>query len=156
MKITIIAVGKHMPDWVTAGVNDYLQRFASQLRCDIIEITPAKRSKNATAAQYKQQEAELILAKIPAANYVIALDVKGTSWDTPQLAKQVEKWMLNACDVSLIIGGPDGLDERCLQRANARWSLSDLTLPHPLVRVVLVEQLYRAWSLLNNHPYHRE
>lgn len=156
MKIDIVAVGKNMPDWVNTGINDYLQRFASQLRCEIIEIAPAKRSKNATATQYKQQEAISILDKIPTQNEVIALDVKGTSWSTPQLAKQIEKWQLNARDITLIIGGPDGLDDRCLARATTHWSLSPLTFPHPLARLILVEQLYRGWSLLNNHPYHRE
>jgi 23S rRNA (pseudouridine1915-N3)-methyltransferase len=156
MKIDIIAVGKHMPDWVNKGLNDYLQRFSSQLRCELIGIAPAKRTKNATAAQYKQQEAQRILEKIPPQHYVIALEIQGAHWDTPQLAKQLEQWRINARDVSFIIGGPDGLDESCLARANVCWSLSSLTFPHPLVRIILVEQLYRAWSLLHNHPYHRE
>ncbi len=156
VKLHIVAVGKQLPDWINTGVVDYLQRFSSALRCELVEIPAEKRTKNGTAAQYKQQEAQRILAKIPDDHFVIALDVQGQMWDTPQLAKQMEKWMIDGRDVSLLIGGPDGLDQRCLDRADAKWSLSALTFPHGLVRIMLAEQLYRAWSVLNNHPYHRE
>jgi 23S rRNA (pseudouridine1915-N3)-methyltransferase len=156
MKLDILAVGKNMPDWVNAGVKEYIQRFPMQLKTELIEITPAKRSKNGSAEAYKREEAQNILTKVPAENYVIALEVTGKTFDTPQLAKQLQNWMGLSKNVSLLIGGPDGLDQACIQRADLLWSLSPLTFPHPLVRIILVEQLYRAWSLLNHHPYHRE
>lgn len=156
MKVDILAVGKSMPDWVNAGVKEYLQRFPSQLKLDLIEVVPAKRSKNGSPDAYKREEASNILSKIPTDNFVIALEVTGKAFDTPQLAKQLQGWMGLGKNVSLIIGGPDGLEQTCIQRADLLWSLSPLTFPHPLVRIILVEQLYRAWSLLNHHPYHRE
>ena len=96
-----------------------------------------------------------MLASIGAKDFVVALDIKGKSWSTEQLASTINQWQLQGQNISLLIGGPEGLSTACLQRANQRWSLSGLTLPHPLVRVVLVEQLYRAWSLFNIHPYHK-
>lgn len=96
-----------------------------------------------------------MLAAIRPADRVVALDLSGKAWSTPELAGQLENWSMDACDVSLLIGGPDGLDPRCLARADQRWSLSNLTLPHPLVRVLLAEQIYRAWTITQNHPYHK-
>ena len=101
------------------------------------------------------QESKRILSQIDASDHVVALDVIGKSWSTPELAEHLASWQQLGSDISLVIGGPDGLDPACLQRANQRWSLSALTLPHPLVRVMLAEQLYRAWTILQNHPYHR-
>ncbi|MFN7097828.1 MAG: 23S rRNA (pseudouridine(1915)-N(3))-methyltransferase RlmH [Gammaproteobacteria bacterium] len=156
MKLDILAVGKNMPDWINTGVKEYLTRFPSQLKTELVEVTPAKRSKTGLAETYKREEAEHILARIPLDNYVVALEVTGKTFDTPQLAKQLQSWIGLSKNISLIIGGPDGLDASCIKRADLLWSLSPLTFPHPLVRVILVEQLYRAWSLLNHHPYHRE
>ncbi|MFT7414481.1 MAG: 23S rRNA (pseudouridine1915-N3)-methyltransferase, partial [Methylophagaceae bacterium] len=106
-------------------------------------------------SQWIREEGERILAAIPDSHHVVVLDVQGKSWRTEQLAEQLKSWMADGRDVSLIVGGPDGLTDECLQRADQRWSLSALTLPHPLVRIVLSEQLYRAWTVLQNHPYHR-
>ena len=102
-----------------------------------------------------REEGERILAAIPDNHHVVALDVKGKAWSTEQLAQQLAHWQADGRDVSLLVGGPDGLTDDCLQRANQRWSLSALTFPHPLVRIVMAEQLYRAWAVLQNHPYHR-
>lgn len=155
MKVDILAVGKNMPAWVTAGIKEYLPRFPAQFKLDLIEISPALRSKNGIVQAYKSEESIAILNKIPLNNFVIALDVKGKSFDTPQLAVHLQQWMSLGKNISFIIGGPDGLDDNSLQRADLLWSLSPLTFPHPLVRIILIEQLYRAWSILNHHPYHR-
>lgn len=155
MKINLVAVGIKMPTWVTQGVEEYSKRLPRECQLQLIEIAPAKRGKTAQPAQWKKEEAQRILAAVPANHYVIALEVTGKSWDTEQLADNMQQWLTNGNDVSLLIGGPDGLDESCLQRADKLWSLSSLTLPHPLVRIVLAEQLYRGWTVLQNHPYHR-
>jgi 23S rRNA (pseudouridine1915-N3)-methyltransferase len=115
----------------------------------------ATRGKTGDPLKWKREEAELIRAALPKGAYIIALDVLGKAWDTPELSRRMGLWMQEHSDVVLLVGGPDGLDESLLNEAHARWSLSSLTFPHPLVRIVLAEQLYRAWSLLNNHPYHR-
>ncbi|MFW5446537.1 MAG: 23S rRNA (pseudouridine(1915)-N(3))-methyltransferase RlmH, partial [Methylophagaceae bacterium] len=119
------------------------------------ELAPAKRGKSGSAAQWMREEGERILAAIPNDHHVVALDVKGKTWSTEQLSQQLQNWQQDGRDVSLIVGGPDGLSEDCLKRANQTWSLSALTFPHPLVRIVMAEQLYRAWTVLQNHPYHR-
>jgi len=106
--------------------------------------------------QYKEEEGRKILQKIPAGDHVIALDVQGRPWSTTRLSEELANWKLVGKNIHFVIGGPDGLSAECLARANQRWSLSDLTFPHPLVRVILLEQLYRAASILANHPYHRE
>jgi 23S rRNA (pseudouridine1915-N3)-methyltransferase len=155
MKVNIVAVGTKMPAWVTDGVDEYLKRMPRECSVNIVEIAPAKRGKTAQPEQWKQDEAQRILAAIPDNHHVVALEVKGKMWSTEALAGQMENWMHDGRDVSLMVGGPDGLDSRCLQRADQKWSLSDLTLPHPLVRILLAEQLYRAWSVTQNHPYHR-
>jgi 23S rRNA (pseudouridine1915-N3)-methyltransferase len=120
------------------------------------EVPLAKRMQGATAEQAREREGEQILKAIPPGDTVIALDVPGERISTAQLARQLEAWQMSGSNYSLLVGGPDGLAARCLERAVARWSLSDLTLPHPLVRVLLAEQLYRAWTITANHPYHRE
>jgi 23S rRNA (pseudouridine1915-N3)-methyltransferase len=103
-----------------------------------------------------QKEGELTLAAIPKGNRIVTLEVTGDCWDTPKLASQMAKWQMDGRDVSLLIGGPEGLAPECIQAAEQKWSLSSLTLPHPLVRIIVAESLYRAWSVNNNHPYHRE
>jgi 23S rRNA (pseudouridine1915-N3)-methyltransferase len=155
MKLNLLAVGTKMPTWVTDGYQEYAKRMPRECSLHLHEIAPAKRGKSGSAEQWMREEGERILAVIPKDHHVIALDVKGKSWTTEQLAEQLKSWQADGRDVSLIVGGPDGLTNNCLQRANQRWSLSALTLPHPLVRIVLSEQLYRAWTVLQNHPYHR-
>ncbi len=155
MRISLIAVGTRMPAWVEAGVDEYRKRLPPELALNIREIPLGKRGKNADIARAIAQEGEAMLAAIGARDRVIALEVKGRAWSTEQLAQQLAGWQMGGDDVSLLVGGPDGLAPGCLARAQERWSLSPLTLPHPLVRVLLAEQLYRAWTLNNNHPYHR-
>jgi 23S rRNA (pseudouridine1915-N3)-methyltransferase len=155
MKLTIIAVGTRMPDWVQTGYGEYAKRLPRECALELREIPLATRGKNTDIARAIEKESEAMLASIPAQERVIALDVLGKLQTTDSLADALRNWQMQGGNTSLLIGGPDGLSADCLSRANQRWSLSGLTLPHPLVRIVLAEQLYRAWSLLNNHPYHR-
>lgn len=155
MKLRLIAVGTRMPAWVETGFRDYAERMPRELRLELVEIPVAQRGRNPDIARLKQQEGERMLKAAGERNCVIALDERGRSWSSPELAERVAQWQLDGRDVDLLVGGPDGLAPDCLQRAEARWSLSALTLPHALVRVLVAEQLYRAWSLLANHPYHR-
>jgi 23S rRNA (pseudouridine1915-N3)-methyltransferase len=155
VKIHLLAVGKRMPVWVTQGYEEYVRRMPPELSLQLTEITPARQSSKTTPAVLMRQEGERLLVAIPPGSRVIALDVRGRQWSTEDLAKEMESWMQNGRPVALLVGGPEGLDEACLQRAEQRWSLSPLTFPHPLVRILLAEQLYRAVSILHHHPYHR-
>lgn len=155
MRISLIAVGTRMPAWIEAGVDEYRKRLPPELTLDIREIALAKRGKNADVARAIAQEGAAMLAAIPPRDAVIALEVGGRSLSTEQLAEQLRGWQMAGDNISLLVGGPDGLAAECLQRAAQRWSLSALTLPHPLVRVLLAEQLYRAWTINSHHPYHR-
>lgn len=156
MQIQMLAVGNKMPAWVNSGFEEYQKRFPRDMSLDLIEITPQKRGKKAELEKIKNQEGEALLAAIPKGNRIVTLEVHGRPWTTPQLAKQMASWQMDGRNVSLLIGGPEGLSDACLAAAEQRWSLSPLTLPHPIVRVIVAESLYRAWSLNNNHPYHRE
>jgi len=156
MKIKLIAVGHKMPQWVDQAFQTYAQRLPKDCQLELIEISAAKRSKNQLANKWCEQEGELILKAISASDWVVALEVNGASWTTEKLAKQIENWQGKGCNIALLVGGPDGLSQACLKRAQQTWSLSALTFPHPLVRVVLAEAIYRAWSVTVNHPYHRE
>jgi 23S rRNA (pseudouridine1915-N3)-methyltransferase len=155
MKIKLLAVGTKMPAWVTQGYDEYARRMPSDMQLQLQELALGFRGKGADLKRAIAKEGEQMLAAIPVQDYVIALDVLGKPWSTGQLAKECGNWRMGGCNVTLLVGGPDGLDPACVARADQRWSLSPLTLPHPLVRVVLAEQIYRAWSLLNNHPYHK-
>jgi len=155
MRISIIAVGTRMPAWISQGIAQYSKRMPSQLQINWCEIPLARRGKAAAGQQLCAAQGEQILKSIPSGDRVVALDVQGRRLSTAQLARQLEAWQMSGDNYSLLIGGPDGLSPACLARADQRWSLSDLTLPHPLVRVLLVEQLYRAWTITVNHPYHR-
>ena len=156
MRISIITIGSKMPTWVSQGVEEYSKRMPRELRVEWKELPLAHRGKGSNAGQLKEKEGEQILKAIPAGDRVIALDVRGKSQSTEGLAKQLSEWQMSGDNYSLLIGGPDGLSQACLDRAERRWSLSELTLPHPLVRILLAEQLYRAWTITVNHPYHRE
>jgi len=156
MKLQLIAVGTRMPDWVTTGFQEYQRRFPRDLALELVEIPAGKRGKNADITRILHKEGEQMLAVIPKSNHIVSLDLPGKTWTTPDLATQLSKWQLDGRDVSLLIGGPEGLAPACKQAASQSWCLSALTLPHPLVRVVVAESLYRAWSVNNNHPYHRE
>jgi 23S rRNA (pseudouridine1915-N3)-methyltransferase len=155
MKLKLLAVGTRMPSWVEAGCNEYGKRMPPELRIETIEIALGARGKNQPASKAIEKESQALLKAIGAQDFVVALDVIGRSLSTEQLATKLADWQMNGRDVCLIIGGPDGLSKACLDRADMRWSLSDLTLPHPLVRIVLMEQIYRAWTINANHPYHR-
>jgi 23S rRNA (pseudouridine1915-N3)-methyltransferase len=155
MKLNLLAVGNKMPGWVNEGYQEYAKRLPRECQLSLQEITPAKRGKSGSAAQWMEEEGERILAAIPNNHHVVSLEVTGKPWRTEQLAEQMEHWLADGRDVSLMVGGPDGLSQKCRQRADQKWSLSALTLPHPIVRIVLAEQLYRAWTVLQNHPYHR-
>ncbi len=155
MQIHLIAVGTRMPGWVSDGYSEYARRLPRECRLNLTEIPLAQRSKSQPVSRAIEEEGKRMQAAIGTNRQVIALDVKGRGWSTGQLAEQLKAWMQDGRDVSLLVGGPDGLAENCLQAAAQHWSLSPLTLPHPLVRVILAEQLYRAWSLNAGHPYHR-
>ncbi|HPF58870.1 MAG TPA: 23S rRNA (pseudouridine(1915)-N(3))-methyltransferase RlmH [Candidatus Competibacteraceae bacterium] len=155
MKIHLLAVGIRMPDWIKTGYAEYAGRLPRECQLNLIEIPAGKRSTRADLPRLVRAEGERLLAAIPASSRVIALDERGREWGTAELAGQLAGWLQEGCNLSLLIGGPDGLDAACRDRAEHLWSLSRLTLPHPLVRIVVAEQLYRAWSLLHNHPYHR-
>jgi 23S rRNA (pseudouridine1915-N3)-methyltransferase len=155
MRIHLIAVGTRMPAWVTQGYAEYARRLPHECRLQLVEIPPAKRRKSLSATRMQVEEGRQILAAIPPQARVVALDVSGKDWDTATLATRVRNWMQEGRDVALLVGGPDGLSPDCLERAELCWSLSALTFPHALVRVIIAEQLYRAWSILAGHPYHR-
>lgn len=155
MRLRLICVGQKMPDWVSQGYTDYARRMPPELPLELVEIPMAHRGKNPDIARLMQKESDAILAAAGARDRVVALEVGGRPWSTEKLASQLENWQQDGRDVSFLVGGPDGLAEACRQRADQLWSLSPLTLPHPLVRILLAEQLYRAWSITRNHPYHR-
>lgn len=155
MQINLLAVGTRMPAWVGEGYREYARRMPRECSLVLNEIPLAHRSKSQAIERAVNEEGKRMLAALSDRQQVIALDVKGRSWSTEQLAQQLDNWKQDGRDISLLVGGPDGLAAECLQRAEQVWSLSSLTLPHPLVRVLLAEQLYRAWSLNSGHPYHR-
>lgn len=155
MRIHLIAVGTRMPAWVIEAFQDYASRCTRDCSLKLIEVSTGKRTKHANLDRIRLEEGERMLAVIPRSCRVIALDIKGKSWSTLQLSTQLQGWMQSGLDVALLVGGPEGLSTDCLQRADQHWSLSALTLPHPMVRVIVAEQLFRASSILNNHPYHR-
>jgi 23S rRNA (pseudouridine1915-N3)-methyltransferase len=155
MQIQVVAVGNKMPSWVVEGVNEYIKRFPADCRLSFIEVAPSKR-KTANIKKVVFEEGQKCLHAVPKGNRIIALEVLGKPWTTSQLAKQLDTWKMDGRDVSLLIGGPEGLSDECKSAAHQYWSLSPLTLPHPMVRVIVAEALYRAWSITQNHPYHRE
>lgn len=154
MIVRLVAVGTRMPAWVSEGFADYAARLPREMRLELVEIPVAARGKNADVARLKQAEGEKLLERSRDTTRIV-LDERGDAWTSPELAKQVERWKGAGRDVSLLVGGPDGHAPAVLEAAERKWSLSKLTLPHALVRVLVAEQVYRAWSLLANHPYHR-
>ncbi|MBF7687024.1 23S rRNA (pseudouridine(1915)-N(3))-methyltransferase RlmH [Acinetobacter rathckeae] len=158
MKIRILSIGQKMPAWVLTGVEDYLKRIQPFVQTQFVELPMAKRGKNDSDAdilKYCQIEGESILSALKANEILIALEVNGREFSTEKLASTMQEWMLSGQDIALAIGGPDGLSQAVKQKAVWHWSLSKLTLPHPLVRVMLIEQLYRGMTINHNHPYHR-
>ncbi len=155
MDITLIAAGTRMPAWVNEGYREYARRLPHECRLQLVEIPLGQRGRSASTQRAVSEEGKRMLAATDPRQLVIAMDVAGRSWSTGQLAERLAAWLQDGRDVSLLIGGPDGLADTCLERAELRWSLSALTLPHTLVRVLLAEQLYRAWTVIRHHPYHR-
>jgi 23S rRNA (pseudouridine1915-N3)-methyltransferase len=144
-----------MPAWVEQATADYRKRFPPEIKLELRELPLAARGQDNTPTRALAKEAEAVLKALPDKDHLIALDVRGKSFSTEQLAGKLEQWQMSGGNYSLLIGGPDGIEESLLKRAELSWSLSPLTLPHPLVRVLLVEQLYRAWTINAGHPYHR-
>lgn len=144
-----------MPSWIQAGFEEYTRRMPQECTVLLQEISAPTRTKTMDSERAIRQEGTRMLAAIPKRGIVIALDVLGKQQSTENLGGRLQEWMGSGRDVAILIGGADGLSAECLKRADERWSLSKLTFPHPLVRVILAEQLYRAWSYQANHPYHR-
>lgn len=155
MRIRLLAVGTRMPGWVNDGVEEYTRRLRGGFRLEVEEVPMARRGRNTDMRKALARESRALLDRVGPGDTVVALDVTGRRHSTESLAGRLELQQYRGADLALLVGGPDGLDEGCLQQATERWSLSDLTLPHPLVRVVVAEQLYRVWTLLQGHPYHR-
>lgn len=156
MKLIILAVGNKMPAWISEGFNEYARRMPREAKIELIEIKPEPRGSGKSTAQNMEAEAQRIRAALPASARCIALDEHGATPTTKQLSQQMQDWMRQGWDVAFIIGGADGLHDSIKQHAQQLMALSAFTLPHGMVRVLLAEQLYRAHSLLHNHPYHRE
>jgi 23S rRNA (pseudouridine1915-N3)-methyltransferase len=155
MRIKIITVGTKMPSWVQVACSEYLKRIPNELNVNIIEIPMRQRGKGTDENLAVIQEGEAMLKVIRANDKVVALDLRGSSWKTEELARNIQGWKQSGDNYSLLIGGPDGISQNCIERADILWSLSPLTFPHPLVRVLLVEQIYRASTIHSRHPYHR-
>jgi 23S rRNA (pseudouridine1915-N3)-methyltransferase len=144
-----------MPAWVVDAYREYAKRLPRECTLQLVEIPLGKRRKSPGSSLAAEEEGQQLLASLPKDCTVIALDVRGQSWSTEELAVRLQDWLGSGRDVALLVGGPDGLSAACLKRADLKWSLSALTYPHSLVRVVLAEQLYRAWTINTGHPYHR-
>lgn len=155
MKLQIIAVGHKMPGWISAGFDEYAKRMPPELRIDLREIKPEPRTASRPADQVMAIERQRIEAALPKQVYLIALDEHGADWTTVKLAAALPEWQRAGTDVAFVIGGADGLDPALKSRANLLLRLSSMTLPHGVARLILAEQLYRAWTINQNHPYHR-
>jgi 23S rRNA (pseudouridine1915-N3)-methyltransferase len=155
VRLLIVAVGQKVPDWAQTAWDDYAKRFPHELKVELKAVKTEPRGSK-TVDQLYAAERKRIEEAIPKGTRIVALDERGTNLRTTALAERLTEWQLSGGDVALVIGGPDGLDPEFRQAAHERIRLSDLTLPHAMVRVLLIEQLYRAWSINANHPYHRE
>ena len=156
MKLVIVAVGTRMPAWVDTAFTDFAKRLPRECALELIEVKAEARSSGKNAEQMMAAEAERIRAALPARSRLIILDEHGEDMTTRKLADRLTRWQGEGCDIALVVGGPDGLDPALKQAAAEKIRLSSLTLPHAMVRVLLSEALYRAWSVTRNHPYHRE
>ncbi len=155
LRVDLVAVGTRPPSWVQQGVDQYVSRLQRQCRFTTIEIRTANRKRTQPVAHYQEQESKAILAAIESGAKVVAMDRSGKNWSTEQVAKNISDWSQFTNHLQFIIGGPDGLAKRCISASDEIWSLSNLTFPHFLVRVMLAEQIYRAMMLNANHPYHK-
>ncbi len=152
MQIRLVAIGRSMPDWVARGWHEYARRMPPQIGLELVEVAPPR----ATGGDQRRREGEALLAKCAGSGLRIALDGRGSEWSTSELAGRLDDWMMIGQPVSLIVGGASGHSRELLSNCTARWSLGKLTFPHMLVRVMVSEQIYRAWTILSGHPYHRE
>jgi 23S rRNA (pseudouridine1915-N3)-methyltransferase len=155
MRATLIAVGTGMPDWVQAGFAEYGKRLAHALPLSLVEIPPGERGKGRDPQRAMDEEARRLHAAIPRNALVVLLDGRGRPHSSEQLAQRLEHWRMQGRDLAFLVGGPEGFAAAIRAAADESWSLGPLTLPHPLVRIVVAEQLYRATTILTNHPYHR-
>lgn len=155
MQLIVAAMGQRMPAWVQTAWTEYARRFPRGFSLEIKEIPLSKRTRKADIGSLCAIEGDSLLAAAPAGYRVVALDERGRQWSTIELADRLENWMREERGVCFLVGGPDGLSARCREKADDVWALGRLTLPHPLVRTILAEQLYRAWTITQNHPYHR-
>lgn len=155
MRLQLITVGKRPPQWVQDGVKDYQRRLPPELATTLIEIEPAKQRNGLTGERRMAEEYARIEKAITPRATIIALDESGETFSSERLSKQLARWLQSGRNCAFIIGGADGLGRECVRSADHIWSLSDLTFPHALVRVIVLEQIYRAWTILKNHPYHR-
>jgi 23S rRNA (pseudouridine1915-N3)-methyltransferase len=155
MQIHLIAVGERMPSWVSEGFREYAERLPPHFRLVLREIPAGRRTKGADLVRIAREEGERLLAAVPKGSRIVALDREGREFGTEALADELGSQLSRGADLALLVGGPEGLSPDCLAHCQARWSLSRLTLAHPLVRVVVAEQIYRAYSILNHLPYHR-
>lgn len=155
MRFRLVAAGTRLPEWVNTGFQHYAARMPRECSLELTEIALGARGKSQNPARAVADEEKRMLALPRAGDVVVAMEVTGRQFDSEALAVRMQEWFASGGDVLFMIGGPDGLGDDCRKRAALQWSLSALTLPHGLVRIVLAEQLYRAWSIIRNHPYHR-
>lgn len=155
MRIKLIAAGSKMPKWVNEGFSEYQKRLTQDVTLQLIETSIAKRSKNADLNKLIEKEGKDLLQQHSSQDLLVTLEVRGKPLSTEDLAKKLKEWQHTGRNISMLIGGPDGLSKECQQQSEYQWSLSPLTLPHPLVRVLLAEQIYRAWTINKGHPYHK-
>lgn len=155
MQIQLISVGNKMPRWVEQGYDEYAKRLPKECELVLKEIPAGKRGKNSDTRRIVKDEGDKMLAAISNRSHIVTLDIPGKTWTTPELSINLKNWLESGQNVALLVGGPEGLADAVKARAQQSWSLSKLTFPHPLVRVLVAEQIYRAWSILQNHPYHR-
>ncbi len=148
-------MGKRMSNWVNEGYSTYVKRLDNNCNVELTEIPLTKRTKNMDINKAQIKEGELMLEMARHIDHIIALNINAKIWSTEELANKMNNWQQNGTSIALMIGGPEGLAPEVLKRAHQHWSLSHLTMPHPLVRILVAEQIYRAWSILKNHPYHR-
>jgi 23S rRNA (pseudouridine1915-N3)-methyltransferase len=155
MRIFLVAIGNRMPNWVEEAYQEYSKRMPIEFKLELIEVSAIRRVKNSDTRTIVKKEGEALLSAVPKNCLLVLLDGEGHQWSTPDLAQNLDKWSASGQNIALLVGGPDGHDEKCKQMATQSWSLSRLTFPHPFVRVLIAEQLYRASCILKNHPYHK-
>src|SRR3990167_3692758 len=155
MKIRLLTITHKSPSWIQEGYEDYAKRLPPHCSLEVVEIPAEKRTANADLKRLTEREGEKMLAAIKPNHRVIAMDIGGSLWSTEELSANLKRWLQDGKNIDLLVGGPEGLSPACLQKAEQKWSLSPLTFPHFLVRLIVAEQIYRAHSILQQHPYHR-